>query len=108
MCTGLLYQNWIRNFYISIGCPIGTSSKLYEDNQTTIKRVSEDIITTQDITIDVLINALHAHHLQKIFEMADTISNIKLAYLKSKQHSEKILIDLIDNVIGVCFYPPPG
>ena len=40
--------------------------------------------------------------------MADTISNMQLAYLNFKPHGGKILIDLIDHVIGVCFYPPPG
>ena len=30
------------------------------------------------------------------------------ADLKSKPHGRKILRDLIDHVIGVCFYPPPG
>ena len=56
MYTGVLDQNWIIELFISIGYPIGNSSKLYEDNQETIKRLLADRITPQDIPLDVLIS----------------------------------------------------
>ena len=65
--TRVLYQNWIKNFYRSIGFPIGPPSKLYKDNQATIKRVLEEIITTQAIHLNVLISALHELHTSKKF-----------------------------------------
>ena len=40
--------------------------------------------------------------------MVDTISNMQLADLKSKPHGGKILRDLIERVIGLCFYTSPG
>ena len=33
MYTGVLYEKWKRDFFRSIGYPIGPPSKLYEDNQ---------------------------------------------------------------------------
>ena len=40
--------------------------------------------------------------------MADTRSNMQLAYLNSKLHDRKSLQNLIDRAIGVQFYPHPG
>ena len=60
----MLDQNWIRDFFRSIGYPIGAPSKLYEDNQAKIERVMADIITPQDRPIDVKITALHELHLR--------------------------------------------
>ena len=45
MYTGILDQNWIRNFYRSIGYPIGTPSNIYKDQQAKNKRVLVEIIT---------------------------------------------------------------
>ena len=39
--------------------------------------------------------------------MGDIRSNMQLADINSKPHVGKILKDLIERVIGVCFYPPP-
>ena len=96
-----------KNFYRSIGYPIGPPQKLYEDDQATIKRVLLDRITPQARPINVLINSLHDIHLQKIFEMIDTRSNMQLDDLNSKPHGGKSLRDPIDRAIGVHFYPPP-
>ena len=41
MYTLVLDKNWIINFCRSISYPIGPPSKLYEDNQSTIKKVLE-------------------------------------------------------------------
>ena len=65
MYTGVLDQNCIRDFFISIGYLIGPPSKLYEDNQATIKIVLADRITHQARTIDFLITSLHELHLRK-------------------------------------------
>ena len=108
MCTGVLDQNWIRNPFKPIGYPIGPPSKIHEDNQSTIIRVLAYIITPQARPLDVLITALHEHHIQKILEMVDTRSNMKLVDLTSKPHGEKSLRDITDCVIGVRFYPHPG
>ena len=62
MYTGLLDQNWIKDFFRSIGYLIGPPSKLYEDNQAKIKSVMSDRITPQNRPLDVLINALHELH----------------------------------------------
>ena len=43
----MLDKNWIRDFFKSIDYPIGTLSELYEDNQSTIKIVLVEKITTQ-------------------------------------------------------------
>ena len=59
MYTGVLDQNWIRDFFRSIGYPIGPPSKIYEDNQATIKIVLVDIITPQARLLGVLITAIH-------------------------------------------------
>ena len=66
-----------------------------------------DIITQQAIPLDILITSIYELHLQKIFKMVDTISNMQLADLKSKPHSGKSLRYLIDRAIGVRFYTPP-
>ena len=65
MYTGVLDQNWTRKLFRSIGYPIGPPSKLYEDKQSTLKRVFADIITPQDKPIDVLITAIHELYLRK-------------------------------------------
>ena len=57
--TGVLYKNWVIKFYISIGYPIGYPSKLYENNQATIKRLLKDIITVQDRPLEFLITTIH-------------------------------------------------
>ena len=67
MYTGVLYQNCIRNFYRSIGYPIGLPSKLYKDIQATIKRVLADRISPQARPLDVLITALQNLCLQNTF-----------------------------------------
>ena len=59
MYKGVLDQNWIRDFFRSIGYPIGPPSKVYEDNQATIKIVLAHIITPQCILLDVLITDIH-------------------------------------------------
>ena len=66
--TGVLDQNWIRDFFRSIGYPIVLPSKLYEDNQAKIRIVLADRITPQAINIDVLITDLHELHLIKKLE----------------------------------------
>ena len=80
MYTGALDQNWIRDFFRSIGYPIVPPSKLYEDNQATMKIFLSDRITTQDRHIGILITTIHEIHLQNI-EIVDTISNLQLANL---------------------------
>ena len=95
----MLYQNWIRNFYISIGYPIGTLSKLYEDNQAKIKIVLEYRITPKVRPLDVLINALDKIHLCKKFDIVERISNMQISDINSKPHGGKILIGLIDRAI---------
>ena len=65
MYTGILDQKWIRDFFRSIIYPIGLPSKLYEENQATIKIVLVDRITTQSRPLDVLVTALHELHLIK-------------------------------------------
>ena len=104
----MLYQNWIRDFFRSIGYPIGPPSKLYKDNQEKIKIVLADIITPQAIHIDALITSLHELHLRKTFEMIDTRSNMQLADLNSKPHGRKIIRNFIDREIEAYFYPAPG
>ena len=78
----MLYQNLIRNFFRSIGYPIVPPSKLYEDNQATIKIVSEERITPQARPLDTLITDIHEIHICKKFYTVDTISNMQLADLK--------------------------
>ena len=104
----MLDQNWIRNFFRSIGYPIGPPSKIYENNQVTIKRVLVYIITPQSIPIDVLINALHELHIGKLFDMVDTRSNMQLADLNSEPLDGKILRNIVDSAILSRFYPTPG
>ena len=99
MYTGLLDQNWIRNFFRSIGYHIGPPLKLYLDNQATTKRVLVDIITPQARPLGVIIAALHELHLQKTFEMVDTRSNMQLADLNFKPRGGITLRDLVDHVI---------
>ena len=72
MYTGVLDKNWIRKFYISIGCPIGTPSKLYEDNKETIKVVLVDRITPQSSIIVIPITDLHKLHIHNTFYILDT------------------------------------
>ena len=108
MYTAVLYQNWIRYLFRSIGYPIGPPSKLYGDNQATVKIVLAYRITPQDRPLYFLITALHEIHLRKIFEMVDTISNMQLADLNSKPHGGKSLQDIIDCDTGIRFYPSPG
>ena len=83
-----------------------TSPKLYEDNQTTTKRVSEDRITPRSdlLTSCSMLNTSFI----KIFEILETRSNMLLSDLNSKPHYVKSLRDIIYCVIGVRFYPPPG
>ena len=107
MCTGMLDKNWIRLFYRSIGYPIEYPSKLYEENQETIKRVSAYRITTQPSPLDVLITALHYLHLCKKFDMVDIRSKMKLADINSKTHGKQNIRGILDQVIGICFYPTP-
>ena len=81
MYTGLLDQNWIRDFFRSIGYPIGPPSKNYQNNQATIKILMVDRITPQARPIDLLITALHEFSLRNTFEMMYTRSKMQLAYL---------------------------
>ena len=99
MYTGLLYQNWIRNFHRSIGYPIGPPSKLYEDNQVTIKILLADRITPLARHPNVLITALHDIRLLNTFEMVDTRSNMQLSDIKSKSRGGKSLRDIIEYAI---------
>ena len=108
MYTVVLYQNCIINFFRSIGYPIGPPSKLYEDNQATIKRFLADRIIPQSIPLGILITDLHEIHLRKKFDMVDTRSNMQLADLNYKIHGGKILTNIIDRKNGAHFYPPPG
>ena len=55
----------MRDLFRSIGYTIGTQSKLYEENQATIKGVMADRISPQARPLDVLITALHEIHLRK-------------------------------------------
>ena len=103
----MLDQNWIRDNFISIDYPIGTPSKLYKDNQSTIKRVMTDRITNQAITLDVLINSLHEPHLRKKIDMLDTKSNTQLSDLNSKPNGEESISNIIDGSIVSHLYPLP-
>ena len=67
MYTGVLDQNWIRDFFRSIDYHVGPPSKLYENNQATIKRLMVERMTPKSIPIDVLITDLHELHLSKTF-----------------------------------------
>ena len=108
MYKGVLDIKYMRDFFISIGYPIGPPSKLNEENQETIKIVMPDRITTQARPLDVLITALHELHLRKKIEMVNTRSNVQLADLNSKPHGGKSLRNIIDRAIGVRFNTPPG
>ena len=108
MYTGVLDQNWIRDFFRSIGYPIGPPSKLYEDKQAKIKIVLVGIITPLSRPINVLITALHEICPRKTVDMVDTRSNMQLSDLKSKPHGGKSLRNIIDRAIGSRLYPPPG
>ena len=72
MYTGVLDKNCIRDLFRLIGYLIEPPSKIYEDNQSTIKILLADIINPQSRPIDVLITALRELHLRKIFYMVDT------------------------------------
>ena len=65
MHTGVLDQNWIRNFFKSVGNPIGHTSKIYEDNKATNKSFLEDRIAPQARLLDVIITALYGIYLSK-------------------------------------------
>ena len=91
MYTWVLDKNWIRDFFRSIGYTIGPPPKIYEDNQSTIKRVLEDRIITQTRPLDVLISYLHELHPRKASEMVDTRSKMQLSDLNSKPHGRKSL-----------------
>ena len=103
----MLDQNWVRYVFRSIGYTIGTPSKLYEENQATIKRVLGGRINTQARPLDVLITALHELCLRKTFDMVDTILNMQLTDLNSKPQGRKSLRSIIYFAIGVQFYPLP-
>ena len=105
--TVVLDKNWIRKLYISIGYPIWPPSKLYENNQATIKRVLSDIITLQSRPLVVLVVILWEICLRKSLDMVDTRSNTQLSDINSKPRGGKIIRDIINQSIGVCFYPPP-
>ena len=77
MCTGVLDHDYVGNLYILLGYPIGPPSKLYEDNQATIKRVLKDRITPQSRTPGILITALHELHPRKKFDMVYTRPNMQ-------------------------------
>ena len=89
MHIGLLDQNFIRNFFRSIGYPIGPPSKLYPYNQATIKIFLADRITPQARPLGGLITDIHKFHLRKTFDMVDTRSNMQLSDLNSKPHGGK-------------------
>ena len=108
MYTGVLNQNWIRIFYRSIGYLIVPPSKLYEENQETIKILLADRITLQDNPLYVIITALHKIHILKTFEIVKTRSSMKLADINSKPRGEKSLRYILYRAIVVRFYPPPG
>ena len=108
MCIGVLDQNFIRNFYRSIGYTLVPSSNFYEENKATIKRVLEERITPQARSLDVLITDLHEHRLRKTFNIADTISNTQLTDLKSKRYGGQSLRDIIQCAISPWFYPSQG
>ena len=65
-----------------------------------------DRITTQYIPFDVVITALHEHHLINTFYMVDTISKKQLSELISEPHGGKGLLNIIDYAIGDRLYPP--
>ena len=103
----MLDKNWTRDYYRSIGYPIGTPSKLYHGDQATIKILLSNKITPQARPLDVLITSIHELHLIKTFEMMYTQSNMQLADLNYKPHEGKSLRNLIDCSIGDLFYTPP-
>ena len=103
----MLDQNCIIDFFLSIDYPIGPPSKLYEDNQETIKIVLADRITPQAIPLGILITARHELYIRKTFGIVDTISNMQLLDLNSKPHGEKSLRNFIDRYLGACLYTPP-
>ena len=84
--TVVLDQKWNREFYRDIGYPIVPPSKLYENNQVTMKKVLKYRITPRYRPLDVLIASIHKSHLCKTCEMVDTRSNMQLAYINSKPH----------------------
>ena len=98
----------MRNFFRSISYHIGPPSKLYEDNQATIKIALKDKITPQSRPLDFLITSLHELHLRNTFYTVDTRSNMQLADLNSKPYGGKVLINQIGSAIGAHFYPSIG
>ena len=99
----MLDKNRFRKFYRLILYPIGPTSKLYVENQATIKTFLEDKISPQSRPLDFLITALHDIHLRKCFGMVDTRSNMQLSSLSSKPHEDKSLRYIVDRAIGVHF-----
>ena len=77
MCTGVLDHDYVGNLYILLGYPIGPPSKLYEDNQATIKILLTDRITPQSRTLGILIAAIHELHHRKTFDMVYTRPNMQ-------------------------------
>ena len=106
MYIGVVDQKFIIIFCWSICYPIFAPSKLYEENQSTIKPVLVGIITTQDQPLEFLITALYDYHLRQTFVTVHTRSNMQLAYLNSGPHGGKIFRYLVDFTIGNQFYPP--
>ena len=108
MLKGMLDQNYIRNFFISIGFPIRPLSKLYEDDLKTIKMFLVYRITPYARPLNVLITDLRSFHLCKTFYMVDTRLKMQLAGLDSNTCGRKSLVYIIDCGIGVRFYHLPG
>ena len=77
------------NFFRSIFYVIVTPSKIYEYNQSTIKRFLEEIITPQARPLDVLVTPSHEIHHWKVFEMVDTCSTCNLLASTASLVAEK-------------------
>ena len=88
--------------------PNRTSIKGIQGQSGNNKKVLAEKITPQSGPTEILISALHKHHLQKIFYMVDTNSNMQIYHLKSKTLGGKSLINLIDITISTHLYPLPG
>ena len=100
MYTVLLDQNWIIDFFRSIGYPIGPPSKLYDDNQVTIKRVLVDRITPRYIPLDFLITAINELHPIKKLKWWTQDQTCNLMTSIPNLMVEKSLLNLIDCNIG--------
>ena len=101
MYTGVLDQNCIRELFIPTGYPIGPPSKIYEDNQATIKRVLADIITPQAKPLNVLITSLYEINLRKKFKwwIQDQTCNLLtlILNLMAEKFFEMSLIMLLES-----------